>query len=41
MGEMAAASLLSRLNKNGQKHPHVIYVDPELVVRGTTARVKI
>jgi len=41
MGEMAAASLLSRLTKNGQKHPHVIYVDPELVVRGTTARVKI
>jgi LacI family transcriptional regulator len=41
MGEMAAASLLSRLTKNDQKRPRVIYVNPELVVRGTTARAKI
>ncbi|HWX54678.1 MAG TPA: LacI family DNA-binding transcriptional regulator [Verrucomicrobiae bacterium] len=41
MGEMAAASLLSCLTENRQKRARVIYVDPQLVVRGTTARVGV
>jgi DNA-binding LacI/PurR family transcriptional regulator len=41
MGEMAASSLLSRLTKNDQKCPRVIYVNPELIVRETTGWVKI
>jgi len=36
MGEIAAAALLSRLTQDPRKPPSVIYVDPELVVRGTT-----
>jgi DNA-binding LacI/PurR family transcriptional regulator len=38
MGEIAASSLLARIAQNGAKTPNVIYVNPELVVRGTTAR---
>lgn len=39
MGEMAAVALLSRIAQNPKKPPRVIYVDPELVVRQTTAQV--
>jgi len=37
MGEIAASALLRRLTQDSQKPPRVIYVDPELVVRETTA----
>jgi LacI family transcriptional regulator len=40
MGEIAAAALLSRITENAKKLPNVIYVDPELIVRETTAPVK-
>lgn len=39
MGEIAAAALLSRITQNPKKLHSVIYVDPELVVRETTAPV--
>jgi len=38
MGGIAASALLARITQNGTKSPNVIYVNPELVVRGTTAR---
>jgi DNA-binding LacI/PurR family transcriptional regulator len=39
MGEVAATALLNRITQDSRKSPSVIYVDPELVVRETTARV--
>jgi LacI family transcriptional regulator len=38
MGEIAAATLLRRIANPRGRYPHQIVVEPELVVRGTTAR---
>jgi DNA-binding LacI/PurR family transcriptional regulator len=38
MGEIAASTLLARITQSGVKSPNAIYVNPELVVRGTTTR---
>jgi LacI family transcriptional regulator len=40
MGEIAAQLLLQRLNSTDQDYPHEIAVEPELVVRESTAPVK-
>jgi DNA-binding LacI/PurR family transcriptional regulator len=40
MGEIAAAALLSRITRSAKKPSSIIYVDPELIVRGTTTRVE-
>jgi hypothetical protein len=39
MGEIAAAALLNRITESSKNPPNVIYVDPELVIRETTAPV--
>jgi DNA-binding LacI/PurR family transcriptional regulator len=40
MGELAAENLLKRVEqRNGAGYPRTVSVDPELIVRGTTARV--
>jgi LacI family transcriptional regulator len=39
MGEIAAAALLSRITRSAKKPSSIIYVDPELIVRGTTTQV--
>ena len=38
MGEIAAAALLSRITQSA-KPSSIIYVDPKLIVRGTTTQV--
>jgi DNA-binding LacI/PurR family transcriptional regulator len=40
MGELAAQTILKRVEqRNGTGYPRTLSVDPELIVRGTTARV--
>jgi DNA-binding LacI/PurR family transcriptional regulator len=40
MGELAAQTILKRVEqRNGAGYPKMVTVDPELIVRGTTARV--
>src|SRR5690349_442379 len=39
MGELAAETILQRVEqRNGASYPRIVSVDPELVIRGTTAR---
>jgi DNA-binding LacI/PurR family transcriptional regulator len=42
MGELAAETILQRVEqRNGTGYPRTVSVDPELVIRGTTARAPI